>query len=102
MPNEWTEELKRMRALAAGEKASAFRTFIAKECGAALTVRDARSQLYLLTTGALAGCPRLIAVDDAQAILMSLADLEGILLDLALARFLDGLESLPRRRITNR
>ncbi|WP_165448415.1 hypothetical protein [Rhizobium ruizarguesonis] len=57
-----------MRALFAGEKLSAFRTFIAKECEAPLTVHDACSQLYLLTTGALAGQPRLIAVVDDQAI----------------------------------
>ncbi|MBY5396968.1 hypothetical protein HFN01_19350 [Rhizobium leguminosarum] len=102
MPNEWTKELKRMRALATGEKSSAFRTFIAKECGTPLTVRDARSQLYLLTTGALVGRPRLIAVDDAHAILMSLADLEGILLDLALAKVVEGLRGMPRRKVQNR
>ncbi|TBD47119.1 hypothetical protein [Rhizobium ruizarguesonis] len=102
MPNEWTEELKLMRALATGEKSSAFQTFIAKECGAPLTVRDARSQLYLLTTGALLGRPRLIAVDDAQVILMSVSDLEGILLNLALAKFVEGLTQVPRRKVRNR
>ncbi|WFU49154.1 hypothetical protein [Sinorhizobium terangae] len=79
-----------------------FRTFIAKECGPPLMVRDARSKLYLLTTGALAGNPRLIAVDDAQTILMSLADLEWVLMDLAPATFVESLRESPRRRVKNR
>jgi hypothetical protein len=58
MPHEWAEEMKRLRALPAAEKSSMFRMFIARECGVPLTVRDARSQLYLLTTGALGGHPR--------------------------------------------
>ncbi|MBB4274115.1 hypothetical protein [Rhizobium mongolense] len=102
MPHRWTEEMKRMRVLPAAEKPSIFRTFIAKECGVPLTVRDARSHLFLLATGALAGRPRLIAVDDDKTILMSLADLEGILLDLALAKFVEGLRKVPRRKVQNR
>ncbi|MBY5660418.1 hypothetical protein [Rhizobium leguminosarum] len=91
-----------MRSLSVSEQSSTFRSFIATECGPPLTVRDARGRLYLLTTGALAGRPRLIAIDGADAILMSLAELEGILLDRALAKFVEGLKELPRRKVRNR
>lgn len=67
-----------------------------------MTVREARSRLYLLTTGALAGRPCLIAIDEGEIVLMSLMDLERILLDLALAKFVRGLKALPRRKVQNR
>ncbi|MDR9764135.1 hypothetical protein RJJ37_31705 [Rhizobium redzepovicii] len=102
MTNRWSGEIKRMRSLVADEQSSAFRTFIAKECGPPLSVRDARSRLYLLTTGALAGRPCLISVDGAETVLMSMADLEGILLDLALAKFIEDLKELPRRKVRPR
>lgn len=102
MPNDWTEGLKRVRALDVEAKASAFRDFVARECGAPLTVRGARSQLYLLTIAALAGRPRVIAIDDAQVILISAAEFEGILMDLELANFVKKLRTLPRRKIRNR
>jgi hypothetical protein len=56
----------------------------------------------LLTTSALAGRPSLIAIDGSETVLMSLADLEGILLDLALARFVEDLKELPRKKVRNR
>jgi hypothetical protein len=102
MTNKWSVEIKHMRSLSADKRSSTFRSFIVKECGPALTVRDARSRLYLLTTGALAGRPRLIAVDGAETVLMSLADMEGILLDLALAKFVEDLKELPRKKVRNR
>ncbi|ANL33933.1 hypothetical protein [Rhizobium phaseoli] len=102
MKNKWTHELKRVRASSAGEKSSAFRTFIDTECGPSLTVREARSRLFFLTTSALAGRPRLIEVDGADTILISLADLEGILLDLSFAKFVEGLKELPRRKMRKR
>ncbi|ASW06411.1 hypothetical protein [Rhizobium sp. 11515TR] len=102
MTNRWTGAVKRMRTLAAGERADAFRMFITKECGSPLTVREARKQLFLLTAGALAGRPRLMAVGDDQVVLMSLADLEAILLDLSFARFVESLKRLPRKKVQNR
>ncbi|MBY3215934.1 hypothetical protein HFO21_16460 [Rhizobium laguerreae] len=102
MTNKWSVEIKHMRSLSADKRSSTFRSFIVKECGPALSVREARSQFYLLTAGALDGHPRLIAVDGATAVLMSLGDLEGMLLDLALATFVKGLRKVSRRKVQNR
>jgi len=102
MKSSWTQPLKVIRKLPAGEKDEAFRKLVFEECGAPLSVREARRQLYLLTAGALAGRPRLIAVGDDKALLMSVADLEVVLLDLALAKVVEGFKALPRRKVQNR
>ncbi|MBB4190014.1 hypothetical protein GGE45_002577 [Rhizobium aethiopicum] len=100
--NRWTSDLQHMRSLPRAGQKSMFLTFIEKECGIPLTVREARSRLFLLTMDALAGSPRLIVVDETRAILMSLGDLEAILLDLALMKVVEGLKEQPRRRVKNR
>jgi len=102
MRSRWRKDLSILRKLPDEERGTAFRAFISKECGQALNVRAARSRLFMITCGALRGSPRLIAVDDEEAILMSLADLQAIVLDISLARFLEGLQRLPKRQVTNR
>ncbi|MDR7141841.1 hypothetical protein [Rhizobium sp. BE258] len=91
-----------MRSLPPHERASSFRAFIAKDCGRPLTVREARSRLYLLTTDALAGRPCLVSIDGAETILMSLTDIEGILLDLSLTKFVEDRKKMPRKKLRPR
>lgn len=76
MSSDWKWKARAISTSGDGDRETKLIDLIAEAAGAPLSVRQARSRLYLLGCEVLAGEPRLVAVKDgAVVVLIALPDL---------------------------
>lgn len=106
MPRDWRDDVAAVRFTPPAEATGRLVGILAGIGGKPISVRDARSRLFLTSMEVLKGSPKMIEIAGGVVAIIAVRDLAGILCDPSFESFKEHAKKagrkVGRRRVTNR
>jgi hypothetical protein len=105
MARDWKTEIVALRNSSGRDVTVETRQILIDACGRALSLREARSRLFLISMAACDGKPQVMDLEGRHLVIMSVNDFAAVICEPTLEEFLslfDGAKPRRRRKVSNR